>query len=501
MKKATRLYPLLFLSYLFLVSSSYGQSFLANDDFRYILIKKYADMQPLPGFNLRGQHSYSEQTLNNLINSSSPDAKGYVFFPKGHLSNIYAQFSLNSGLFHSSIPDRAIIDIDATKNHLLDNSPFFDQDKKLHDGSNVFFDPYLHLSFANTLEINAGAYFNLNEQSKDFSMDLYNANILLKFSKLRILLGKSSIQWNLGRINSFNLSNNTPPLWAIRIFNDEEIEFSNFLKFLGPVKYETFISVLDANRNRENPIFVGHKLSFAPNKRLELGMSYTVQFAGKSTQDQNPLIYFGDVFSDYSGVSNRNFIFDARYQLFPKKVEAYAEFLVEDCCDNIPINARDFQSLLGLHIYQLFGTPKMDASFEFAKTSYIAYRHGNFKSGFINQNKVLGHPIGPDGLGSYAKLNYFWSKKLLCSVQAGFESSGTADFKNKFYGNTDPNVESSEHAYQTGLQCFWNQQNAANKALFSLNGNITYQHTQNYNYIENNNRDDVFVGLSGKYVF
>ncbi|MCI5071649.1 capsule assembly Wzi family protein [bacterium] len=501
MKKATLLYPLFFLTYFFLVSSSHGQSFLANNDFRYILIKKYADTHTLPGFNLRGQHSYSQQTLNKLIKDSSPDANAYVFSPQNYSSKIDAQFSLNSGLFYNSIPDRAIIDIDATKNYLLDNSSFFDQDKKLQDDSTVFFDPYVHLSFNNSIEINAGAFFNINEQSRDLNMDLYNANILLKFSKLRILLGKSSIQWNLARIHSFNLSNNTPPLWAIRIFNDEEIEFSNFLKFLGPVKYETFVSVLDANRNRENSVLVGHKLSFAPNKRLELGMSYTVQFAGKNTQDQTPLIYFGDVFSDFSGVSNRNFIFDARYQLFPRQVEAYAEFLVEDCCDNMPINSRDFQSLLGLHFHQLFGTLKMDASFEFAKTSYIAYRHGNFKSGFINQNKVLGHPIGPDGLGTYARINYFWSKKLWCSVLAGFESSGTADFKNKFYGNTDPNVESSEHSYQAGLNCFWNRQNTSTQNIFSLNGNITYQHIQNFNYIENSSRDDVFVGLSGKYVF
>lgn len=501
MKKIIFLYPLFFLNAFFLIGNSYGQSFLANNDFRYILIKKHADIHSLHGFNLRGQHNYSQQTLYRLIHAQISKPDTYVFFTPHNPSKISANFSVTSGLFHSSLPDRNIIDIDATKNHFLDNSLFFDQDKKLYNENNVFFDPYLHLSFGNSLEVNTGAYFNLNEHSKDFSMDLYNANILLKFSKLRIMLGKSSIQWNLGRINSFNLSNNTPPLWAIRIFNDEELEFSNFLKFLGPLKYETFFSILDHHHDNKNPILIGHKLSFAPNKRLELGMSYTVQFAGKDARDQSPLIYFGDVFSDHSGVSNRNFIFDARYQLFPKKIEAYAEFLVEDCCDNMPINSRDFQSLLGLHLYQLFGSTKMDASFEFAKTSYIAYRHGNFKSGFINQNKVLGHPIGPDGLGTYARLNYFWSKRFWCSLSANMELSGTANFDNEFHGNTDPNVDATEKSYQTGLNCIWNQQASNNKALFSLNGNIAYQHTQNFNYVENNNRDDVFVGLSGKYVF
>jgi hypothetical protein len=81
-------------------------------------------------------------------------------------------------------------------------------------------------------------------------------------------------------------------------------------------------------------------------------------------------------------------------------------------------------NLTGLYFPRLDREGNLDLALEWVRTNHITYRHGTFTSGYVYKNRILGHPIGPDGTGLYLILRHFRTSAIQTRLTAAFEIRG-----------------------------------------------------------------------------
>jgi hypothetical protein len=225
----------------------------------------------------------------------------------------------------------------------------------------------------------------------------------------------------VGRIGNLLFSGNNEPFNLVRVRNRVPLILPWVLEYLGPTTVEAFITYLDEQQTFANPILLASKIAFKPDESLELALGYVVEFGGDGAPSNDPLLYFGEFVSDAPSATNRAFTVDARYRFRSLNLEPYVELLVEDCCDEFPVNSRDILNLVGLYFPAVDPEGKLDFTLEWVRTNQITYRHGVFTSGMTLRNQLLGHRLGPDATGVYGELRYSLSSgnwlKLLPALE------------------------------------------------------------------------------------
>lgn len=266
-------------------------------------------------------------------------------------------------------------------------------------------------------------YSSRSEFSGD-ATDFYLGEALGSFHirKLVVEGGKGTTEWGTGRVTHLMFSQDSRPFLMGRIRSDEPLIPPSFLKFLGPTQFESFIGFLGKDYNFPHARIFGLNFNFAPTPKLEIGVGNTVIFGGTGAPTNNPLVIISDYFSDaQSGAANRNFLVTGRYHFTSVGIEPYFEAMMEDCCGKVLINPRDFSTLAGLFIPSVGPAGKLDFTFEWARTSHIAYRHSVFRDGFSYKGRSLGSPLGPSATGFYFASRYFQSPRFIFKALLGYE--------------------------------------------------------------------------------
>lgn len=179
-----------------------------------------------------------------------------------------------------------------------------------------------------------------------------------------------------------------------------------FLRHLGPLRFETFLSRVDGSGPVARPWFWGARAVIDPHPRLELGITRAAMFGGEGENRMSvknlAYLIVGKHAGDGSQFDNQIFAIDLWYRLplggLP--LAAYVEWGFEDSSGAW----RDTPGIVtGLELPAVPGLPSVALGLERASFSEsccgnpIWYRHWWFEGGWTDGGEPLGHPLGGDG--------------------------------------------------------------------------------------------------------
>lgn len=251
-----------------------------------------------------------------------------------------------------------------------------------------------------------------------------------------ISFGKQSVWWGPGASGAMTFSNNAEPLPMLRVSRVSPRRLPLFLKYLGPMRVETFWAQL-AGHNfirtrgqgtqplyfapiRPRPYIHGEKISFKPTENFEFGFSSTTIFGGSAY----PLTVRS--FLRSYGVSNtvpgavgdpgdRRSGFDLKYRLpfVRDHVTFYLDSFAEDEISPVAFPRRSALQP-GLYFPRLPGLTKVDLRAEGFYTDLpglrgtgFFYYNFRFVNGYTHQNQLLGHWVGRQGSGFQLASTYW----------------------------------------------------------------------------------------------
>ena len=210
------------------------------------------------------------------------------------------------------------------------------------------------------------------------------------------------------------------------LFLDDPIELPGPLRWLGPVRFSTFLSRMDENRY-ELPWIWGARGSFQPHPRLTLGANRAVIFGGKGNGAVNvrniTYIVIGKHAGNGSEFDNQVVSFDLRYR--PPLESLPLAVYVEWGLGTAPARGRILPGVVaGVEVPALPGLPPSASASNGVLRAVVLrqpiwYRHWSFTDGWADDGVLLGHPLGGHGREwlAYANADLFDSRlRLLTRV-------------------------------------------------------------------------------------
>ena len=268
-------------------------------------------------------------------------------------------------------------------------------------------------------------------------LDIVDSSVALTFHNTQISFGKQAQWMGVGESGSLLLSNNAESILMLKIESVEPYRIPLLSSVLGPVRSEFFLGQLHGQQFEFNgttligpggvkpqPYLHGYKASFKPTENLEFGMGVTSQFVGPGLPFtfKNFLRTF---YSHTSGTNNpgkRLSEFDVSYR-FPglrKWLTVYNDSLVVD--EISPIGSTRAFLNPGIYLPQIPKIPKLELRAEGLHESitdefspgFVYTEARRFRSGYTNEQLLLGNWIGRAGRGGQGWLTYSFSprKKL-----------------------------------------------------------------------------------------
>jgi Capsule assembly protein Wzi len=244
----------------------------------------------------------------------------------------------------------------------------------------------------------------------------------LTFFNVELLVGRDSLWWGPALHGSLILSNNAPPLDQVRIGSAEPFLLPWVGEWVGPTKILFFIAQLEQRRDHPRAKMAGMRGTIAPFSFLELGVSRVVMFGGDDRPTLSWTEYWRPIVDPPAGDnrvtqakfrSNNLFAIDADVRIpdvgrvLPvSDARVYGEFGWDDtCCESNIIPLGDSISVLaGLHLLGLFGQEGLDGRVEYARSSRLSYRHGQFRSGYWTRGEVISHFMGTEGEDYFSRV-------------------------------------------------------------------------------------------------
>lgn len=237
------------------------------------------------------------------------------------------------------------------------------------------------------------------DEDADVDLATQSGRVALQVGAMELSAGRQPLWWGEGRHGALILTNNARSLDMLRLTNPSPATLPSFLRYLGPLRMDLFLSRLESDRIVPEPYFAGLRLNFKPATWLEVGMSRTMTFGGEG----RPGVGVGDFLTILTGknltrdedTSNQLAALDIRLQL--PYVTVYGETGGEDEA-GAWISNRAY--LFGFYLPQIEPSGQLAARLEFADLSHVDgnspvwYRHGVYRDGYTRRQRVLGHHVG-----------------------------------------------------------------------------------------------------------
>ena len=225
---------------------------------------------------------------------------------------------------------------------------------------------------------------------------------------LELIIGKENLWWGQGAHGGLYLTNNASPLPMVHLSTPHPSVLPWIFKYLGPCRFEFFVSELEEDRAVPEPYFVGMRSNIRPFYALELGFTAMVLAGGEGRPD----VSFGDFFDIFFGenetVDDRsNKIAGLDFRLNLKGWQVYGEFGGEDEAGGLPSK---MAGLVGVYYPRLTGS--LDLRVEYADLAYteeiakVWYRHGVYTDGYTYEGRIMGHHVGGGGRDLFAEVTF-----------------------------------------------------------------------------------------------
>jgi hypothetical protein len=283
--------------------------------------------------------------------------------------------------------------------------------------------------------VNLRPLFLYREDSGD-AVRLLEGKAALGLGPLELSAGRQALWWGQGRRGSLVLTNNARPLDMVRLTNPSPAVLPWIFKYLGPFRFDLFVSRLEDDRVVPEPYFSGLRINFKPAPWFEFGASRTVFFGGEG----RPSVDFDDFLTIIGGenlggdedTSNQLAAFDVRIKI-PKLwgAELYGEYGGEDQADLlgvIPFFSKKAM-LAGLYLPRIEPSGRLDLRLEYADLNYqdhgpVWYRHSIYQSGYTYEGKIMGHHAGGDSKDVYAELRAFLPADVTLTLALDLQERG-----------------------------------------------------------------------------
>jgi len=293
--------------------------------------------------------------------------------------------------------------------------------------------------------------------------------------------GKIPLWWGQGYHGTLFLSNNAEPLPMVRLTNPGPVLLPWFFHYLGPFRFDVFVSRLEAERVVPRPYFAGFRVEFRPHPIFEIGFTRTMTAFG----DGRPTPTFGRVLDALFG-SNKPMEKDLSdsiggidMRLTLPFGDLYGELGGEDQRGFFP--SYPIAYIAGVYLPIL--DRGLDFRVEFADIrSRSWYTHGVYKSGYTYKGRVLGHHVGRGGRDLFVELGLLRGRRLSGKVNFDYERRGVVSepVKEKHY-----QVGTGwEYAFGTGL------------GILRIGADFAYERIDNFDNQIGERRDDSLVELS-----
>ena len=300
---------------------------------------------------------------------------------------------------------------------------------------------------------------------------------------MELILGKENLWWGQGAHGGLYLTNNASPLPMIHLSTPHPSILPWLFRYLGPFRFELFLSELEEDRAVPEPYFVGMRTNFRPVYALEIGMSMTVIFGGEGRPD----VSFGDLFDILFGEndvnddrSNKIAGFDFRLN-FPGW-QLYGEFGGEDEAGSLPSK---YAALVGFYYPRFTGA--FDLRLEYAdlaineENAKVWYRHGTYTDGYTYDGRILGHHVGGGGRDLFADVTFGMGEKGRGRVGVDFEQRGIY---------IQPAVE-----YHAQILAGWKGLFTYDNRDWELDINVSVDQVTNSDYVEGEDNINQYVSL------
>ncbi|MCJ7499670.1 capsule assembly Wzi family protein, partial [bacterium] len=221
---------------------------------------------------------------------------------------------------------------------------------------------------------------------------------------LELNIARESLWWGQGVHGGLYLTNNASPLPMVHLSTPHPSILPWIFRYLGPFRFELFVSELEEDRAVPEPYFMGLRTNFRPFYALEIGLTNMVMTGGEG----RPEVSFGDLFgiffggNDVDGDKSNNIAgIDLRLNL--PGWQFYLEFGGEDEAGGLPSKPA---GLAGFYFPDLAGS--LDLRVEYADLAYteeiagVWYRHSTYTDGYTYDGRILGHHVGGGGRDLFA---------------------------------------------------------------------------------------------------
>jgi len=293
--------------------------------------------------------------------------------------------------------------------------------------------------------------------------------------------GKIPLWWGQGYHGTLFLGNNAEPLPMVRLTNPSPFLLPWFFRYLGPFRFDIFVSTLEAERVVPRPYFAGARIDFRPLPMLEIGLTRTIQAFGEG----RPSLTFGRVLDALFGSNKKapkdlsNSIGGVDVRLNLPLVQVYGELGGEDQRGGFP--SFPFAYIVGAYLPLI--DHGMDFRVEFADISSKSwYSHAVYQSGYTYKGRVLGHHVGRGGRDLFAEMGFLKTSRLNGRVNFDYENRGieTVDIKEKHY--------------QLGTS--WGYLLGRAFADWRLDLDLAYERINNFNNTSGDTRDNSLISVS-----
>jgi membrane-associated phospholipid phosphatase len=259
---------------------------------------------------------------------------------------------------------------------------------------------------------------------------LLDAYVGVNFGNWQLAFGSQTLSWGPGPGGSALLSDNAPPLDMLRLSPVQPFYFPGILKFLGPVRIETFVGRMKDISYPARPWIFGQKFSFKPFKDFEWSYGRTTILGGIGRPLNTREIidaYFGqvDITNSVPGDSRTSIDWTWRIPHVRDLFVFYGE--LEDDDDSIPLQNLTKPILRpGIYVTRLPGLPKMDLDFEWTNSEstggrgngQLNYWNENYRDGYLNAGDLMGNTVGRMGNSLQFWTTYWFSPRHSLQITA-----------------------------------------------------------------------------------
>jgi hypothetical protein len=329
-----------------------------------------------------------------------------------------------------------------------------------------------------------------SREGGDTSARLLQGTAALALGPVELSAGRQSLWWGQGRHGALVLTNNAKPLDMVRVTNPSPVLLPWIFRYLGPFRFDFFVSRLEEERAVPEPYFGGLRLNFKPHPWFELGVARTAMIGGEGRPDVGfddiLTIIGGENLSGNDDTSNSVAAIDARLRLPPLGgAELYAEMGGEDEADLlgfIPFFANKAW-LAGVYLPVLEPSRRLSLRLEYADLSHIDdnspawYRHEIYLSGYTYKKRIMGHHVGGAASDLYSELEILLPGDVTLGLSYDYEKRGA-----------DQVVE--EKHYQPGVALEWFPSDN-----IALNARYVFDKVENFNFVPGDDRENHLAEL------